>query len=36
LDVNDHFQPWRVERSRLYSAVNTLDGNKKRGLLLIE
>ena len=36
LDVNDHFQPWLVERSRLYSAVNTLDGNKKRGLLLIE
>jgi hypothetical protein len=31
-----HFQPWLVERSRLYSAVNTLDGNKKRGLLLIE
>jgi hypothetical protein len=36
LDVNDHFQPWLVERSRLYSAVNTLDGNRKRGLLLIE
>jgi hypothetical protein len=36
LDVNDHFQPWLVERSRLYTAVNTLDGNKKRGLLLIE
>jgi hypothetical protein len=36
LDVNSQFQPWLVERSRLFSAVNTHDGNKKRGLLLIE
>jgi hypothetical protein len=36
LDVNEDFKPWLVERSRLYEAVNTLDGGKKRGLLLIE
>ena len=36
LDVNGEFQPWLVERERLYSALNTFDGSKKRGLLLIE
>ena len=36
LDVNRAFQPWLVERARLFGAVNTLDGDKKRGLLLIE
>jgi hypothetical protein len=36
LDVNREFQPWLVERARLFGAVNTLDGDKKRGLLLIE
>lgn len=36
LDVNDEFQPWLVDRERLYSGVNTYDGSKKRGLLLIE
>ncbi len=36
LDVNRDFQPWLVERSRLFSAMDTLDGDKKRGLLLIE
>jgi hypothetical protein len=36
LDVNNSYQPWLVERTRLFAAVNTLDGNKKRGLLLIE
>jgi hypothetical protein len=36
LDVNSDFQPWLVERTRLFAAVNTLDGDKKRGLLLIE
>ena len=36
LDVNSAFQPWLVERKRLFAAVNTLDGDKKRGLLLIE
>ncbi len=36
LDVNEDFKPWLVESSRLYAAVSTLDGGKKRGLLLIE
>jgi Phytochelatin synthase len=36
LDVNSAFQPWLVERTRLFAAVNTIDGGKKRGLLLIE
>ncbi len=36
LDVNDKFRPWLIERSRLFAAMNTLDGDKKRGLLLIE
>jgi hypothetical protein len=36
LDVNRDFQPWLVERPRLFDAMNTLDGEKKRGLLLIE
>jgi hypothetical protein len=36
LDVNRDYQSWLVERTRLFDAVNTLDGDKKRGLLLIE
>lgn len=36
LDVNPDYQPWLVERKRLFAAVNTLDGDKKRGLLLVE
>ena len=36
LDVNRNFQPWLIERSRLFAAMDTLDGEKKRGLLLIE
>ena len=36
LDVNRDFQPWLVERARLFAAVNTFDGDKKRGLLQIE
>src|SRR5213080_3938371 len=36
LDVNPDYQPWLVERKRLFDAINTLDGDKKRGLLLIE
>jgi len=36
LDVNRDYQPWLIERDRLFAAVNTLDGDKKRGLLLIE
>ncbi len=36
LDVNPDYQPWLIERERLFDAVNTLDGDRKRGLLLIE
>jgi Phytochelatin synthase len=36
LDVNSAYQPWLVERTRLFAAMNTFDGDKKRGLLLIE
>jgi hypothetical protein len=36
LDVNRHYQPWLIERTRLFSAMNTFDGKSKRGLLLIE
>jgi hypothetical protein len=36
LDVNSDYQPWLVERKRLFDAMNTFDGSKKRGLLLIE
>jgi hypothetical protein len=36
LDVNSEYQPWLIERKRLFSAVNSFDGDKRRGLLLIE
>ena len=38
LDVNENYKPWLIERERLFSAMNTIDGDgdKKRGLLLIE
>lgn len=36
LDVNRDYQPWLVERSRLFAAMDTFDGERKRGLLLIE
>ncbi|MCP3392524.1 phytochelatin synthase family protein [Bradyrhizobium sp. CCGB12] len=36
LDVNSDYQPWLVEWKRLFVAVNTFDGDKRRGLLLIE
>jgi hypothetical protein len=36
LDVNRDYQPWLVERARLFDAMNTWDGDKKRGMLLIE
>jgi Phytochelatin synthase len=36
LDVNRNFQPWLIERARLYAAVDTTDGERKRGILLIE
>jgi Phytochelatin synthase len=36
LDVNPDYQPWLVARKRLFAAVDTVDDDKKRGLLLIE
>lgn len=36
LDVNRDFGPWLVSSERLFSAIDTLDGDRKRGLLLIE
>jgi len=36
LDVNADFQPWLVERARLFAAIDTVDGKQKRGMLLIE
>jgi hypothetical protein len=36
LDVNRNFRPWLIERTRLFSAMNTIDGERKRGILLIE
>ena len=36
LDVNEKFQPWLVKSERLFKAVDTADGDKKRGLLRIE
>jgi hypothetical protein len=36
LDVNETYKPWLVERERLFSAMDTFDGDKKRGLLLVE
>lgn len=36
LDTNETFQPWLVERERLFTAMDTMDGDLKRGLLLIE
>ncbi|WEX86428.1 phytochelatin synthase family protein [Sinorhizobium garamanticum] len=36
LDVNENYKPWLIERERLFSAMDTFDGDSKRGLLLIE
>jgi hypothetical protein len=36
LDVNRNYRPWLVERTRLFDAMNTWDGDEKRGMLLIE
>jgi len=36
LDVNRDYQPWLVESGRLFDAMNTWDGNKKRGMLLLQ
>ncbi len=36
LDVNERYKPWLIQRQLLFSAMDTLDGDKKRGLLIIE
>jgi hypothetical protein len=36
LDVNADYGPWLIERPRLFAALDTFDGEKKRGLLQIE
>jgi hypothetical protein len=36
LDVNRDYRPWLVKRTRLFDAMNTWDGDNKRGMLLIE
>ncbi len=36
LDVNSNFKPWLVGSERLFKAVDTNDGDQKRGLLRIE
>jgi hypothetical protein len=36
LDVNPAYRPWLVERPRLFAAMDTLDGDRKRGLLRID
>ena len=36
LDVNSEFGPWLVKRARLFTAMDTWDGKRKRGLLLIK
>jgi hypothetical protein len=36
LDVNERYKPWLVERERLFKAMDTFDGDRKRGLLLVE
>lgn len=36
LDVNAEYQPWLIERERLFAAMDTMDGERKRGLLVIE
>lgn len=35
LDVNRAYGPWLIETDRLFAAMDTLDGDAKRGLLLI-
>jgi hypothetical protein len=36
LDVNAKYEPWLVKTDRLFTAIDTLDGDRKRGLLLLE
>jgi hypothetical protein len=36
LDVNEKYEPWLVEPSRLFAAIDTMAGEGKRGILLLE
>ncbi|UXN60560.1 phytochelatin synthase family protein [Phyllobacterium zundukense] len=36
LDVNENYKPWLIKRERLFKAMDTFDGGRKRGLLLIQ
>jgi hypothetical protein len=36
LDVNEKYRPWLVSAKRLFEAIDTLDGDQKRGLLQLE
>jgi hypothetical protein len=36
LDVNQDYRPWLIDRAKLYSAMDTFDREKKRGLLRVE
>jgi hypothetical protein len=36
IDVNATFKPWMVKAERLFHAMDTMDGETKRGMLLIE
>lgn len=36
LEFSSLNQPWLIESSRLFAAMDTFDGGKRRGLLLIE
>jgi hypothetical protein len=34
--LNQDYRPWLIEQERLFAAMDTLDGARKRGLLRIE
>jgi hypothetical protein len=36
LDVNRDYQPWLIPRAQLFAAMDTRDGDKKRGLMRFE
>jgi hypothetical protein len=36
LDVNRDFGPWLIAREQLFAAIDTRDGDRKRGLLRVE
>lgn len=36
LDVNRDYRPWLVDSALLFNAMNTFDGERNRGLLMIE